>query len=205
MLRFHMSSPLRSSARFFMNYKTRFRALTRLLSMQHTTNRKHVERREASIGTGMCSSPQPPSTRTAALAARLMSSTRSGASATVSPILLIGSGPRGSRWRIATWRPLAARSASNCTKAPPPFPPPNPARKNVNLPNTDLTMNEVLPTSKTLSKFDTQPATVCTNCRAAVWQELQPMPDQQNGSIRVYCRVMHVLVDELLASCDGQN
>lgn len=57
-----------------------------------------------------------------------------------------------------------------------------------------------LPTtgSKTLaSLLGPVPETVCANCPNAVWHQTVI------GDVRVYCKVMHVLVDELLLECDG--
>ena len=42
------------------------------------------------------------------------------------------------------------------------------------------------------------PQTACANCQNAVWHHLV------QGDLRLYCRVMHVLVDEMLTECDGR-
>lgn len=53
-------------------------------------------------------------------------------------------------------------------------------------------------TSLTLSGLSgPTPQTACATCRKAVWHQLQ------TGDVRVYCRVMHVLVTEIILECDG--
>lgn len=42
------------------------------------------------------------------------------------------------------------------------------------------------------------PQTACANCQNAVWHHLV------QGDLRLYCRVMHVLIDEQLTECDGR-
>lgn len=52
--------------------------------------------------------------------------------------------------------------------------------------------------SKTLANLRGPiPETVCANCPSAVWHQTV------GGDVRVYCKIMHVIVDELLLECDG--
>ena len=52
--------------------------------------------------------------------------------------------------------------------------------------------------SKTLANLRGPiPETVCAICPNAVWHQTQ------GGDVRVYCKIMHVIVDELLLECDG--
>ena len=75
--------------------------------------------------------------------------------------------------------------------------------------STDLTMNDqqsapARQKSKTLEMLNISPKTVCVDCQNAVWQS--PTPALKGApTVRVYCRLMHALVDENLTSCDGQN
>lgn len=52
--------------------------------------------------------------------------------------------------------------------------------------------------SKTLASLRGPiPETVCANCQKALWHQIA------GGDVRVFCKIMHVLVDELLLECDG--
>lgn len=53
-------------------------------------------------------------------------------------------------------------------------------------------------TSETLLRLETQPpSTICAKCPAAIWQ----MP--KNGTLKVYCRLLHQFIEEELEMCDG--
>ena len=58
----------------------------------------------------------------------------------------------------------------------------------------------ITPRSRTLLRLEKQPDTVCASCPNALWQSLQI---KGKPGVRVYCTLMHVLVDELLTDCDG--
>ncbi|UZD94097.1 hypothetical protein LOY64_22735 [Pseudomonas corrugata] len=45
---------------------------------------------------------------------------------------------------------------------------------------------------------DEPPATVCARCPHAIWQQVP------EGDVRVYCLVMHSLIDKVLVECDGR-
>lgn len=53
--------------------------------------------------------------------------------------------------------------------------------------------------SRTVASLESYPNSVCTHCRSAVWH----ITEAQN--LRVYCRLMHSLVDENLIACDGSQ
>lgn len=54
------------------------------------------------------------------------------------------------------------------------------------------------PRSRTLIKLGISPDTVCAVCPNAVWH--QPA---ETKKLRVFCTLMHVLVDGKLSECDG--
>ena len=56
------------------------------------------------------------------------------------------------------------------------------------------------PRSRTLLRLEMQPETVCATCPNAIWQSLRI---KGTPGVRVYCTLMHVLVDDLLMDCDG--
>ena len=58
----------------------------------------------------------------------------------------------------------------------------------------------ITPKSRTLLRLEKRPETVCATCPNAIWQSLQI---KAKPGVRVYCTLMHVLVDDLLTDCDG--
>jgi len=56
------------------------------------------------------------------------------------------------------------------------------------------------PRSRTLLRMEQNPDTVCAACPNAIWQSLL---HKGKPTVRVYCRLMHVLVDQELSDCDG--
>lgn len=51
--------------------------------------------------------------------------------------------------------------------------------------------------SRTLVALNATPNTICANCPNALWH----VTDRDD--LRVFCRLMHVLMDEQLKQCDG--
>lgn len=51
--------------------------------------------------------------------------------------------------------------------------------------------------SYTLISKDTSPETACASCPSALWHHTT------TGDLRVFCRLMFTLVDQLLEVCDG--
>ena len=56
------------------------------------------------------------------------------------------------------------------------------------------------PRSRTLLRLELSPETCCAACPNAVWQSLE-----KGKEVRVFCTLMHVLVDDLLMDCDGMT
>lgn len=73
----------------------------------------------------------------------------------------------------------------------------------INLTTNEQQSEAVKQKSKTLEMLNILPKTVCADCQNAVWQS--PTPAAKGvPTARVYCRLMHALVDETLTVCDGQ-
>lgn len=69
--------------------------------------------------------------------------------------------------------------------------PPAPVKQQTKKPSPAL--------SATLSGLHGEPPqTVCVRCPHAIWQQVP------EGDVRVYCPIMHALVDSLLVECDGR-
>lgn len=52
--------------------------------------------------------------------------------------------------------------------------------------------------SHTLKALGLSPDSICANCQHAVWHQTAPR------NVRIFCLLMHVLVDEPLTLCDGK-
>ena len=52
--------------------------------------------------------------------------------------------------------------------------------------------------SAVLKKLNHSPNTACAACTNAVWMQTR------SGKIQIFCRLMHVLVDQEIGICDGQ-
>ena len=52
-------------------------------------------------------------------------------------------------------------------------------------------------TSPTLKSLDLSPNSECADCQHAIWHKTV-------RELRIFCRLMHVLVDEPLMLCDGK-
>ena len=58
----------------------------------------------------------------------------------------------------------------------------------------------ITPRSRTLLRLEKTPDTVCAICPNALWHTVK----KANKPVaRVYCTLMHALIDEQLADCDG--
>ena len=57
-----------------------------------------------------------------------------------------------------------------------------------------------IPRSRTLATLATNPKTVCVSCPNAIWQITAAGKAQE---IRVYCRLMHAIIDTNMEACDG--
>ena len=56
------------------------------------------------------------------------------------------------------------------------------------------------PKSRTLLRLEKMPDTVCAVCQNALWHTVK----KANKPVaRVYCNLMHALIDEQLVDCDG--
>ena len=67
-----------------------------------------------------------------------------------------------------------------------------------NLPPLSVPASSPITRSKTLASLRGPiPETACANCPKALWHQTA------GGDVRVFCKIMHVLVDELLLECDG--
>lgn len=55
-------------------------------------------------------------------------------------------------------------------------------------------------TSLTLKEVQALPETACVGCPNAVWHIALK---GRKEHLRVFCRLMHALIDDLLTSCDG--
>lgn len=67
-------------------------------------------------------------------------------------------------------------------------------------------MSETAPkhTSLTLSGMVQEnaiPKTVCVDCPNAVWHMTA---DGKKENLRIFCRLMHALIDDRMAECDGR-
>lgn len=58
-------------------------------------------------------------------------------------------------------------------------------------------------TSLTLSGMEEEaiPKTVCAGCPNAVWHTTK---DGKKEDLRIFCRLMHALIDTLMTECDGR-
>lgn len=66
--------------------------------------------------------------------------------------------------------------------------------------STSITLQ---PQSRTLATLGLSPKTACAGCQNAVWHVAISDSDPNYEAVRIYCKVMHVLVDEPLKMCDG--
>ena len=68
---------------------------------------------------------------------------------------------------------------------------------------TGTTGSESRYTSLTLSGMEegTIPKTVCAGCPNAVWHMVR---EGKKENLRIFCRLMHALIDTLMAECDGR-
>ena len=53
--------------------------------------------------------------------------------------------------------------------------------------------------SEVLEDLENSPDTVCVNCPHAIWHITE------KKDLRVFCLVMHALIDENLKACDGKG
>ena len=53
----------------------------------------------------------------------------------------------------------------------------------------------------TIMAYGLSPNTVCVYCQNAVWHILKEK--NKKMALRVFCQVMHVLIDGNIAACDG--
>ena len=58
--------------------------------------------------------------------------------------------------------------------------------------------------SFTLSRLGLSPSTACAACRHAIWQGIPAAEGGVDITVRIYCRLMHVLIEDDLELCDGQ-
>ena len=65
------------------------------------------------------------------------------------------------------------------------------------------TESELKYTSLTLSGVEEGaiPKTVCVGCPNAIWHMAR---DGKKENLRIFCRLMHALIDTLMAECDGR-
>ena len=63
--------------------------------------------------------------------------------------------------------------------------------------------SELKYTSLSLSGVEEEciPKTVCVGCPNAVWHMAG---DGKKDNLRIFCRLMHALIDTLMAECDGR-
>ena len=68
---------------------------------------------------------------------------------------------------------------------------------------TGTTTGDLRYTSLTLSGVEekTIPKTVCVGCPNAVWHMVR---EGKKENLRIFCRLMHALIDTLMAECDGR-
>lgn len=68
---------------------------------------------------------------------------------------------------------------------------------------TGTTGSESRYTSLTLSGMEEGaiPKTVCAGCPNAVWHMTR---EGKKENLRIFCRLMHALIDTLMAECDGR-
>ena len=62
--------------------------------------------------------------------------------------------------------------------------------------------------SLTLDQLETLPETACVNCPNTVWhlvfkEEKKNSKEGPKENLRVFCLLMHALIDERLTLCDG--
>lgn len=68
---------------------------------------------------------------------------------------------------------------------------------------TGTTTGDLRYTSLTLSgvEEETIPKTVCVGCPNAVWHMVR---DGKKDNLRIFCRLMHALIDTPMTECDGR-
>ena len=54
--------------------------------------------------------------------------------------------------------------------------------------------------SPTLAGLESLPKTACVGCPNAIWQSVEV---KNKESLRVFCLLLHAVMDEMLAKCDG--
>ena len=56
------------------------------------------------------------------------------------------------------------------------------------------------PRSLTLDQLEVSPKTACVGCQNAVWHIANT---KKGESLRVFCQLMHAIIDETMTVCDG--